>query len=415
MKSVRLFAIVLQYLLVASVCNAQQTGAAAGRAADRQPEPIPEFRFKVVPVNITGHDSNRVTIAYAAEGYTAEELHTFPAHVQTAVNYLATDILSTRPYTRYFRFFNIYRIDLESPESGISRAPSHGQPLTTEVKNVIGGTRDEDRLGWVNGRLAEAMFVEAGESAGIGEINWKYVILNNPGYHNSGGRHVVFSFNYGREIALHEAGHGHHQLADEYYGRGTYTRPEPREVNVTADSTGAKWKHWIGYVDADTILGTVGVYEGAIYADKGAYRPTPNSKMGWTSDRRPASFNAISREKIILDIYDIVRPLDAFADTAATCVNPDSLWVRPIDSNVIRTDWYVDGKLVAADGGTSLPLKMIGTRRGTYTVKAHSYDEVIRHSFSDNSNPHPLDLVRRDLHKLQQETTWKVNITRRIR
>ena len=62
----------------------------------------------------------------------AEELHTFPAHLQTSVNYLTTEILPTRPYPRYSRFFNIYRIDLESPESGISRAPSHGQPLTAE-------------------------------------------------------------------------------------------------------------------------------------------------------------------------------------------------------------------------------------------------------------------------------------------
>jgi len=415
MNPVKLILILLQIFLIVSLSNAQQTRADERQAADRQQGAIPEFQYKVVPVNITGHDSNRVTIAYAAEGYTAEELSTFPAHVQTAVDYLNTEILTTRPYSRYFRFFNIYRIDLVSPESGISRAPSHGQPLTSEVKNVIGGTRDEDRLGWVNGRLAEAMFRQAAETSGVGEFNWKYVILNNPGYHNSGGRHVVFSYNYAREIALHEAGHGHHQLADEYYGKGTYTRDEPRQVNVTADSTGAKWKHWLGYADADTILGTIGVYEGAIYADKGAYRPTPNSKMGWTSDRRPASFNAVCREKIILDIYDIVRPLDSFADTSVIHVNPDSLWVNPVDSNVIRTDWYVDGELVATDGGTSLPLKMIADKRGTYIVKAHSYDEVIRHSFSDNTDPHPLDLVRRDHDKLQQEVQWKVTVTRRIR
>lgn len=415
MKSAKTIAVLLQFILITSICQSQQTGATGRRVAESSPVSFETYNRRVIPVSLTGHDSNRVTIAYAAEGYTGAELHTFPGHVRAAVEYLSTDILSTRPYPRYFNFFNIYRIELESPESGISRAPSFGQPLTMEVKNVIGGTRDEDRLGWVNGRLAEAMFVEAAESAGIGEFNWKYAILNNAGYHNSGGRHVVFSYNYAREIALHEAGHGHHQLADEYYGRGVFTRPEPREVNVTADSTGAKWKHWLGYVDADTILGTVGVYEGAVYADKGAYRPTPNSKMGWTSDRRPASFNAISREKIILDIYDIVRPLDSFADTALVHANPDSLWVRPVDSNVIRTDWYVNGRLIAADGGTSLPLKMIGTRRGTYTVRTHSYDEVVKHAFSDNSNPHPLDLVRRDLHKLQQEVIWKVTITRRVR
>ncbi|MDX9929980.1 MAG: M64 family metallopeptidase [Bacteroidales bacterium] len=391
-----------------------QEARPTGQARDsRGTEVTADFNFKVVPVNITGPVANRVSVAYAAEGYTLADLPSFPGHIKPAIDYLATDILPTRPYPRYFKFLNIYRIDLISEESGISRAPSHGQPKTVEVKNAIGGTRDEDRLGWVDGRLADAMFFQAGKSIGLENFNWKFAVLNNPAYHNSGGRHVVFSYNYGREIGMHEGGHGLHQLADEYYGKGTYTRQEPREINVTADSTGAKWKHWIGYVDADTVLGTVGVYEGAVYVDKGAYRPTPNSKMGWTSDRRPASFNAVCREKIILDIYSIVRPLDDFADTASLTVDPDSLWVRPVDSDVIKVDWYVNGERVVENGGTSLPAKSIAGKKGTYTVRAHAYDEVVKHAFSDNANPHPLDLVRRDLDKLQQEITWQVRLTRK--
>lgn len=392
--------------------NAQQDNRGNRNAADRSQEPAPVFTFKVVPVNLTGTSENRVIIGYAGDGYTAAELPTLPGHVMTAVDYMASDILPTRPYARYFRFMNIYRIDLVSEESGISRASKFGDSLSVKVKNAIGGTRDDDRLGWVDGRLADQMFGQAATTAGLEQFDWKYAVLNNSAYHNSGGRHVVFSYNYGREIALHEAGHGFHQLADEYYGKGTYTRQEPRQVNVTADSTGAKWAHWIGYVDADTVLGTVGVYEGAIYVDKGAYRPTPNSKMGWTSDRRPASFNAICREKIILDIYDIVRPLDAFADTTAVLTNPDSLWVKPVDGNVIKVDWYVNGELVAEKGSSSLPLKAFARRKGTYTVTAHAYDEVVKHAFSDNRNPHPLDLVRRDLEKLQQKVTWEVKVTK---
>ena len=403
----------LSALLLETGIYAQQNTGNEARNPENQGQIAAEFRFEVMPVNLTGTDNNRVKIAYAAEGYTEAELGTFPGHVKAAVDYLNSGSLSARPYTRYFNFLNIYRIDLISEESGISEAKSFGQPLTKEVKNAIGGAKDEDRLGWVDGTRAEAMFRQAAAKMSISQVDWKYAILNNQGYHNSGGRHVVFSFNYAREIALHEAGHGHHNLADEYYGKGTYTRQEPRQVNVTADSTGAKWSHWIGYTDADTILGVTGVYEGAVYADKGAYRPTPNSKMGWTSDRRPASFNAVSREKIILDIYDIVRPLDSFADTSVAYTNPDSLWVKVVDSEVIKVDWYVDGKLISEKGGSSLPLHLIGTSPGKYNVRAHAYDEAIKHAFSDNNNPHPLDLVRRDLHKLQQEVIWEIEIKRR--
>lgn len=400
--------IVLITLLVPVSLVAQQDNRNNRNAGANSQEPAPVFNFKVVPVNLTGSAENRVTVGYAGDGYTAADLSTLPGHVKTAVDYLATDILPTRPYARYYRFLNIYRIDLVSEESGISRASKFGDSLSVKVKNSIGGTRDDDRLGWVDGRLADQMFGQAATSAGLDQFDWKYAVLNNSAYHNSGGRHVVFSYNYGREIALHEAGHGFHQLADEYYGRGVYTRQEPRQVNVTADSTGAKWAHWMGYVDADTLLGTVGVYEGAIYVDKGAYRPTPNSKMGWTSDRKPASFNAICREKVILDIYELVRPADSFADTTVTHTNPDKLWVKVIDSDVIKVDWYVNGKLVAENGGESLSADKIGKKAGSYTVKAHLYDEVVKYAFSDNKKPHPLDLVRRDLDKLQQDITWNV-------
>jgi len=385
----------------------------AQRGGSEQRPPVNvEFNYKVVPVIVTGADNNRVKVGYAAEGYTAADLSTFPGHVKTAVDYLYTETPATRPFPRYVKFMNIYRIDLVSEESGVSQSQKFGDTLKIKVKNSIGGTKDEDRLGWVDGRLAEALFVQAAKSINIDQFNWKYAVLNNPTYNNSGGRQVVFSYNFGKEIALHEAGHGNHALADEYYGKGVFTRQEPREVNVTADSTGAKWKHWMGYVDIDTLLGVTGVYEGAVYVDKGAYRPTPNSKMGWTSDRKPASFNAVSREKIILDIYNLVRPADSFTDTTKTLTNPESLWVKVVDPEVIKIDWYVNGKLVAENGGESLPVKNIGTKPGTYIVKAHLYDEVVKYAFSDNANPHPLDLVRRDLDKLQQDITWSVTIAR---
>ncbi len=373
----------------------------------------PVFNFEVVPVKITGPDNNRVKIGYAGDGYTKEDLSEFPGQVERAVEYLSAGTPATRPLTRYINFFNIYRIDLVSEESGVSVAARFGQPKKVEVKNALGGTKDEDRLGWVDSRLAQQLFTQAAEKAGIGEFNWHYVVLNNPTYNNSGGREVVFSYNYGRDIALHEAGHGFFSLADEYYGQGQYTRSEPRQVNVTADSTGAKWSHWMGYNDIDTLLGRVGVYEGAVYASKGAYRPSKNSKMGWTSDRKPASFNAVSREKIILDIYDIVRPVDDMADTTKVLTDPENVWVKVVDPDVVKVDWYVNGKLVKEDGGGTLSLNEIGNKKGDYKVRAHVYDEVVKHAFSDNNNPDPLDLVRRDLDKLQEDVNWTVVKTRR--
>lgn len=369
-----------------------------------------EFNYKVVPLRINGSTANRVNIGYAGDGYTADELVNLPGHVEKSVSYIESGAEATRPYSRYRNFFNIYRIDVVSRESGISRAPGYGKKHTIVVDNALGGSRDDDRLGWVDHKKAGSLFSQAASSIAPGIFHWHFVVLNNPEYHNSGGRHVVFSYNFGREIGLHEAGHGFHNLADEYYSDGEYTGDEPRQVNVTADSTGAKWSHWIGYTDSDTILGTVGVYEGAIYTSKGAFRPTPNSKMGWTSDPAPASFNAICREKIILDIYDIVDVTDSFADTSVVYTTPTDLYVSVIDPDVIKVDWYINGELVSSNSSGVFPAG-VKMQSGRNVVTAHIYDEVIKHAFSDNNNPHPLDLVRKDLDKLQKRLTWQLDFS----
>ncbi len=366
------------------------------------------FDYKVVQLQHTGPDSNRVRLAYASDGYTRDQLSSFPEHVENSIKYLTTPGMAVRPLPRYKNFINIYRIDLVSEESGISAAPRYGEAKTKTVNNALGGTHDDDRLGWVDDRLAAQLFRQAAATEGIEKIDWPFVVLNNAHYHNSGGRFVVFSYNFGREIGLHEAGHGFFNLADEYYGEGKYEGDEPPLVNVTADPTGAKWAQWTGYVDKDTILGTIGLYEGAYYASEGAYRPSRNSKMGWTGDRNPVSFNAICREKIILDIYDIVQPVDKAMDTKQVHRNPGTIWVEVVDPEVIHVDWYVNGKMVLENGGPSVKTSALVTKPGEYTIKAHVYDEVVKHAFSDNENPHPLDLVRKDLDKLQQYVEWKI-------
>ncbi|MCF8223890.1 MAG: M64 family metallopeptidase [Bacteroidales bacterium] len=378
------------------------------QSREKQDERELNFDFEVEILRQTGPDSNRVKLTYASDGYTGDEINTFPGHVKNSLDYLMTPGMYVRPLPRYKNFINVYRIDLLSEESGISVAPRYGRDKTKTVRNALGGSRDNDRLGWVDRRLAGPFFDQVAMELGTDEINWPFVVLNNPEYHNSGGRYVVFSYNFGKEIGLHEAGHGFFGLADEYYGDGEYTRDEPRNINVTADPSGAKWFEWLGYTDIDTALGVIDVYEGAIYASKGAYRPSRNSKMGWTSDKKPVSFNAVCRQKIILDIYDIVNPVDDAMDTGVVHVQPSEIWLKVVDPAVLLVDWYINGKLVKEDGGqTFIPGDYIEVP-GSYIIKAHVYDEVVKHAFSDNDDPHPLDLVRTDLDKLQQDLEWMV-------
>jgi len=357
-----------------------------------------------------GPASNRVNLGYASEGYTKSDLAVFPAQMDKAVNYIKKFSLAMRPIPRYFKFFNIYRIDLVSAESGLSQTTSFGQPNIKTVNNALGGTKDQDRLGWVNNTLGAQLFTDAGNKIVV-KFHWCTTMLNDPGYYNSGASINCFSFNNFGDIANHEMGHSFHDLADEYYSTGTYTGGEPSLVNATKDPAGSKWAHWKGYVDTDKACGTIGAYEGGYYYSKGVYRPSPNSKMGWTNASNPVSYNAICREKIILDIYSIIRPVDASLDTTKQQVDPDSIWVKVIDPHVLWVDWYVNGNLVKKNGGTSLPKNQVAIAAGVYTVRAHVYDEVVLHANSSNTNPDSLDLVRKDLHKLQQDVNWSIRLT----
>jgi hypothetical protein len=204
-----------------------------------------------------------------------------------------------------------------------------------------------------------------------------------------------------REIALHEMGHSFSNLADEY---GGFTLPygggEPTEVNVTRNSTGAKWSHWLGYSQPG--IGNppvIGAYEGARYYNTGLFRPSQNSKMRSLGQ----AFDAVSREKIILDIYGIIDPLDDYLTNTLPLLDPPQLWVDSIDSGVIDMEWFVDGTKVVGAAGETFKLIDHGYGPGVYTVDARAFDPT---GFDPVNG-----WVRRNQSELEQFVTWTVTQT----
>jgi len=381
------------------------------------------FNYSARARLINGPARNRVNIGYAGDGYAVADTVRFPAQADSNIAYrrglssITNNKMVMRPCPRYDKFFNWYIVNVLSQQSGVSVAPAYGQPKTTVVNNALGGTHDLDRLGWCDDNLALDLFSQAQQQLGT-TIHWHVVVLNINGYYNSGGPVVVFAYPNWGDIACHEEGHGFHVLTDEYFGSGT-DNTEYTEINSTHNRDGTKWGQWIGYRDVDTRTrsgggtptgDTVGYYLGSRYVSSGQYRPTSNSKMNMTSQGNPVSYNAPSREKIIHDIYALVRPVDTLFDTVGQKTDPDSLWVRVIDPAVLKVDWYVGTTLKKANGGTSIKKSEIATVPGTYTVRAHVYDEVLRHANSNNASPDTLDLVRKDTTRMYQDVQWNVRI-----
>ncbi|MDX1315544.1 MAG: M64 family metallopeptidase, partial [Eudoraea sp.] len=197
---------------------------------------------------------------------------------------------------------------------------------------------------------------------------------------------------YTINIFLHENGHMAGMLADEYVTDEdeVYTGGEPSNVNITTVLNPLKWEDWVGYDQpysySDNSL--IGAYEGAKYVGKGIYRPSEQCMM----NRYTNPFCAVCREKIILDMYREIRPVDSlhidFPEVSLQLIDPDLF-------NVI---WYVE-EVQLASGILSFDLDTFGLEQGKHTLRAVVSDKILEHS---NTGSY-FDWVRRDTLLLKQE------------
>jgi hypothetical protein len=365
--------------------------------------------------------ANRITLAIIGDGYVETELTTrYQPMVDSTLDYFFKNKQKSAPYPRYKNFFNIYRIDISSNESGVDDLANNIY-RDTALGGENGCTDYTIGVCGANWSLVHSAFRQA-EQIGSFTTDWRLVMLNDNSYNAAAhypaeGPLPIYSAHYTgqwdmRDIALHEGAHAWHYLADEYGGNPAfYPYSEPSEVNVTRDSSGAKWSNWLGFTMPDSSI--VGAYEGGRYYDRGIYRPTESSKMNGGPGNchfigNKCGHNAIAIEKIILDIYALVDPIDSYTDNREIIRDPESISIEVIDSNVILTNWYIDGQLVLEKSMNTINIGNLISTAGDYQVSVRAWDEVMDHAFSDNSNPTPLDFVRQNLESLEQTITWSI-------
>ncbi|MEX2093481.1 MAG: M64 family metallopeptidase [Pirellulales bacterium] len=350
-----------------------------------------------------GSPANRVDVVFLGDGYTQANLDAglYTGHVQNYLGHMfAAPNFLADPFPRYSKFFNVHKIDVVSLESGADD-PSQSVFRTTALDATY-DTFGIDRLLSINESKANTILNDNLAGSGI-TADIRLVTVNDVQYGGSGGTWAVFAGgnSEARDIALHELSHAFSATEDEYVtNSGPFLGPEPVAVNVTKDPTGLKWSRWLGFDDPRAPYLDIGAFEGAANYPTGIYRPSLDSKM--RTLERP--FNAVVREKSILDVYQHVDPLDAWLGNGATIAGGE-LWVDAVDPNVIWVDWYVNNQLVAANHGESFDLADFDFGAGTYNVRAHAYDEVVKHAFDGTL----LDLVRLNLGALQQDVVWTVD------
>jgi hypothetical protein len=365
-----------------------------------------------------GPPANRVNYVILADGYTSTTVNTtLMTHMTAAMNGRFTPIIG-EPYIRYKNFVNICLFKTVSQNDGISQT---GAANGSTIFNCFGD--DQSRLGNCDTAAAQRALT-ANTPAGM-TVDWHSIVMNNTRWWNTGSVWMLWSGGNadGPKGAMHEGGHGFHQLADEYgtctgancgsntMGTGT-AGTENREVNSTGNpmTTGGKWDLWMNTTQTGA-TGLQGTWLGSRYVGAGQYRPSANSMMNSLfGNNVNTSFNSVSREQIIMTIWRYVVPIDSTVPAAGAVSNPATLTVNVIDPAVISVDWTVDGT-VMANAGTTFDASKLAP--GTHTISAKAYDNAGPDLVKYRSGTCPTSVTgtycsRTAWSRSQQTVTWTV-------
>ncbi len=322
-----------------------------------------------------GPSTNRVNYAILGDGYLAADLvggGVFEQHINAAMAKRFTAIIG-QPYARYRNFVNICAI----------KVVSTGAICGSSALGCCGS--DSSRLANCNATSASTAFSQNLPASFM--MDWRAIMLNGSSWWNTGAALMLWSGGNkdAGAAALHEGGHGFHALNDEYgdctgacgmntNGTGT-AGSAGGQVNMCGDptTTDNKWTMWLGY-DQTGATGIQGTWTGA---GSNRYKPSQNSMMNSLFGTNPnTSFNSVSREKMVMDIWQRVVPIDSTVPPAGAVAGAMPLKVNVIDPAVIDVDWSVDGAVVAAKGGTTFDVAARGLAAGSHTISAKAYDNA---------------------------------------
>lgn len=235
----------------------------------------------------SGKESHKIDVAIVAEGYTAEEMDIFMKDAKATVEAL----FSHEPFGSMREYFNFVAVKSASRESGVS-IPREGIWRESAVSSHFDTFYSERYL------TTSAVFQMSDLLAGIPYEH--IIVLANTDTYGGGGIYNSYTLTTAHHsafepVVVHEFGHSFGGLADEYFYDypDIATNPivattEPWQQNITnLVDFESKWQDML---PEGTIIPTeptkraekeytVGVYEGANYVSKGAYRPAVVCRM----------------------------------------------------------------------------------------------------------------------------------------
>jgi IgA Peptidase M64 len=233
-----------------------------------------------------GPDTDRLVLAVLGDGYTASEQEKFAADVDRL---LLRGVLAHDVFGEHREAFNVYRVDLVSRDSGVSRP---GWAKNTALSVLYTG---EIARSWIEPGLRTGDRIRAELSTLRHHL--AVVVANEHRYGACFLNPCVYlTAGMPWHAVAHELGHAFAGLYDEYalVGAGRYSGPPINHLNCTTltDREVVPWRDLIHenvlvptmfepWMDLNA---TVGVFEGAHTFAAGIYRPAFRCRMRSTEE-----------------------------------------------------------------------------------------------------------------------------------
>lgn len=431
----------LTTLAGAGLLVALLTGQATTAAAQEPPLPLPDP--VVHEIQITGPASERMNLIILGDGYQFDQQSLF---LEDLDRNLAV-MWATEPYKSYRNYMNVYAVEIASIDYGVRRDPDgrvrHPDGTirdTGEREGPIDAKNTALRL-WYSDGLTNPLArgttygpaplncadfadyyppgvnpCESGSQARTRIINdFVAPVLGIPGNAQNVQSLAIFNtFTYGGIgggsatasggspqgplISLHELGHSHGTMSDEYpYSsrdvvRDCYSGGEPGsfhhtiytdEQQMIADQH--KWWRWIG--EESLSGGRIGLHEGGISRPCGVWRPSEHSIMRWIG----FDWDQVGREHMVARITGQRNAGQmALGHTPEGTVPRDSvLWVETQHpkSHELDVTWRIggpDGEVLDTFNSRNLDLEPLDLAPGT----------VVHVEARDPIGPDGIDWVR---------------------
>ena len=275
-----------------------------------------------------GPTGTKRNIAVLGDGFAASDQ---AAYNQWVDETLIKGVFGHDYYSEDASAFNIFRVNLESVDSGASvRTYDEKGTVDPSDDTVVSETIRNTALGiifsgswshcWLEYGPNTEVLLQAALNTWVPDANEILVVLNNPNYGGCGGNgraHVPMGVSW--TVIAHEFGHGIGGFADEYSVTGNYTGGEKGWINLTTitDRATTKWKQFINPTTpvptgvgaaANYNQGTrpanwssnfdVGLFEGGGTFNTGIYRPVEDCRMNSNSPEYcPVCYTSIKRDR----------------------------------------------------------------------------------------------------------------------